>query len=252
MSTRSILLSLKDVNLITLIMAKLFKVFAFSTVALSFQALSLQATQAEDTIYTWTDEQESLTNYGGIPPDEELGSDAVKVIDLQKGVTTRLDFPPRAADALLEKNQQLKPPAAYGAASNQAAAAGTPATSAPKMLGSSTPLPSASATAPKPAVPKPTVPLLASGKSDSFINEEEARKLSEQENKLEAQAKSARRIALEKRRDEMKTLAERVRNGAASRQEIAALMTYRQTASFGEARSALARPKSAKKVELRD
>lgn len=240
-------------------MAKLFKVFAFSTLALSFQALSLQATYAEDTIYTWTDEQESLTNYGGIPPDEELGSDAVKVIDLQKGVTTKVDFPARAVDATVEKNKpQLKPHAGYPAAAiaamnpNAQTEAATPAasTSTPKMLGSSTPVPPAGNT--EQAKPAAQSGMLASGKVSSFINEEEAKKLSEQENKLEEQAKSARRIALEKRRDEMKALAERVRNGAASRQEIAALMTYRQTASFGEARSALARPKTAKRVELND
>ncbi|WP_026470810.1 hypothetical protein [Alkanindiges illinoisensis] len=239
-------------------MAKLFKVFAFSTLALSFEVLSLQAAYAEDTIYTWTDEQESLTNYGGIPPEEELGSDAVKVIDLQKGITTKVDFPARAVDAAAEKNkQQLKPPAGYPAAAisainpNAPTEAATPATSsAPKMLGSSTPVPPPSNT--DQAKPAAQSGMLASGKASSFINEEEAKKLSEQENKLEEQAKSARRIALEKRRDEMKALAERVRNGAASRQEIAALMTYRQTASFGEARSALARPKTAKKVELND
>lgn len=235
-------------------MAKLFKVFAFSTMVLSIQALPLQATHAEDTIYTWTDEQESLTNYGGIPPDEELGSDAVKVIDLQKGVTTKVDFPARAVDGLIEKNkQQLKSPAGYTApttASNAPVDAATPAASAPKMLGSSMPVPPpASADNAKPTA-QPG--MLASGKASSLIDEEEAKKLSEQENKLEEQAKSVRRIALEKRRDEMKALAERVRNGAASRQEIAALMTYRQTASFGEARSALARPKTAKKVELSD
>lgn len=236
-------------------MAKLFKVFAFSTLALSFQVLSLQAAYAEDTIYTWTDEQESLTNYGGIPPEEELSSDAVKVIDLQKGITTKVDFPTRAVDAAAEKSkQQLKPPAAAVAAMNPNAPteAATPATSssAPKMLGSSTPIPPPATT--DQAKPAAQSGMLASGKASSFINEEEAKKLSEQENKLEEQAKSARRIALEKRRDEMKALAERVRNGAASRQEIAALMTYRQTASFGEARSALARPKTAKKVELSD
>lgn len=240
-------------------MAKLFKVFAFSTLALSFQVLSLQAAYAEDTIYTWTDEQESLTNYGGIPPEEELSSDAVKVIDLQKGITTKVDFPTRAVDAAAEKNkQQLKPPAGYPAAAvaamnpNAPTEAATPATSssAPKMLGSSTPVPPPATT--DQAKPAAQSGMLASGKASSFIDEEEAKKLSEQENKLEEQAKSARRIALEKRRDEMKALAERVRNGAASRQEIAALMTYRQTASFGEARSALARPKTAKKVELSD
>ena len=236
-------------------MAKLFKVFAFSTLALSFQVLSLQAASAEDTIYTWTDEQESLTNYGGIPPEEELSSDAVKVIDLQKGITTKVDFPTRALDAAAEKSkQQLKPPAAAAAAMNPNASteAVTPAasSSAPKMLGSSTPVPPPATT--DQAKPAAQSGMLASGKASSFINEEEAKKLSEQENKLEEQAKSARRIALEKRRDEMKALAERVRNGAASRQEIAALMTYRQTASFGEARSALARPKTAKKVELSD
>lgn len=247
----------------TSIMTKLIQFFAFSTFALSTLTLSLQASffqaaHAEDTIYTWTDEQESLTNYGGIPPDEELGSDAVKVIDLQKGVTTKLDFPARAGDAAVEKNKQaLKPPAGYPAAAisamnpNASTEATTVPASAPKMLGSSTPVPPPSSSA-EDDKPAPQPGMLASGKVSTYIDENESKKLNEQENKLEEQAKSARRVALEKRRDEMKALAERVRNGAASRQEIAALMTYRQTASFGEARSALARPKTAKKVELSD
>lgn len=243
-------------------MAKFVKFFIISTLALSVQVLPFQTTQAADTIYTWTDEQESLTNYGGIPPDEELSSDAVKVVDLQKGVTTKVDFPPRAVDVTIDKNKSpLKPPAGYPAAAIAAMNPDTPtetapptaSSSTPKMLGSSTPLPSPAPNAPnEQAKPAAQPGMLASGKASSLINEEEAKKLSEQENKLEEQAKSVRRIALEKRRDEMKALAERVRNGAASRQEIATLMTYRQTASFGEARSALARPKATRKVELSD
>jgi hypothetical protein len=219
-------------------MAKLIKIFAFSTLL-----LSLQTAYADDTIYTWTDEQESLTNYGGIPPDEELSSDAVKVINLQKGITTKLDFPTRNVDELVEKNRQL-------AKSSAGSQTESTATSTPKILSSSTPVAPTPST--ETAKPASQPGMLASGKVNSFIDSEEAKKLSEQEAKLEEQAKSARRIAIDKRKEEMKALAERVRNGAASRQEIAALMTYRQTASFGEARGALARPKTAKKVQLSD
>lgn len=199
-----------------------------------------QQSLANETIYTWTDEQESLTNYGGIPPDDEMGNHAVKVVNLQKGVTTQLEFPTRAVDAAVEKNKELKlltPPGSTppAPASNQ------------KVIGSSAPPAPASSTVEAASPNKPQ--MLASGGSAALVvDPNEAQKLSEQENKLEEQAKSARRIAMEKRREEMKALAERVRNGAASRQEIAALVTYRQTASFGEARSALARPKTAKKV----
>ncbi|RYZ99133.1 MAG: hypothetical protein EOO68_12820 [Moraxellaceae bacterium] len=213
-------------------MANFIKVFAFSTLILT--SYSIQA--AEDTIYTWTDEQEALTNYGGIPPDEELSSDSVKVLNLQQGVATKLQLDARHPLPPTGNNTAIPPSASSGPA---------------RMIGSSTPVPppsnSAIAEAAKPAVQQG---MLASGKVNSFIDSEEAKKLNDQEAKLEEDAKSARRIAMDKRKEEMKSLAERVRNGAASRQEIAALMTYRQTASFAEARSAMARPKTAKKVVL--
>ena len=119
------------------------------------------------------------------------------------------------------------------------------------MIGSSTPPANTNTTAPEVTSSKPQV-LASGGNTQLVVDPLEEEKLNEQEVKLEQQAKSARRIAMDKRREEMKSLAERVRNGAASRQEIAALVTYRQTASFGESRSALARPKTAKKVTLSD
>lgn len=214
------------------IMANFVKVFAFSALILS----SYQVQAAEDTIYTWTDEQEALTNYGGIPPDEELSSDSVKILNLQQGVTTKLQ---------LDARRPLPP------TGNNAAIPPSTSSAPARMIGSSTPVPppsnSAIAEAAKPPVQQG---MLASGKVNSFIDSQEAKKLNDQEAKLEEDAKSARRIAMDKRKEEMKSLAERVRNGAASRQEIAALMTYRQTASFAEARSAMARPKTAKKVVL--
>lgn len=218
---------------------------SFRVIVLAFAIFASQQSLANETIYTWTDEQESLTNYGGIPPDDEIGSNSVKVVNLQKGVTTQLEFPTRAVDAAVERSKELKLLAPPG---NTASTANTPT----KVIGSSAP-PVAVDTPPEAANNKPQPQVLASGGSAKLVEDPlESQKLNEQEAKLEAQAKSARRIAMDKRREEMKALAERVRNGAASRQEIAALVTYRQTASFGEARSALARPKATQKAVLVD
>lgn len=216
---------------------------SYKVLVLTFAVFVSQQSFANETIYTWTEEQDSLTNFGGIPPDDETGNQVVKVVDIQKGLTTRLDFPTRAVDAEVERNNQLKLLTPPGMSA-------PPATSTTKVIGSSAP-PTPTNTPTEAAVSKPQV--LASGGSTKLVVDPlESQKLNDQEEKLEQQAKSARRVAMDKRREEMKGLAERVRNGAASRQEIAALMTYRQTASFGEARSALARPKTAKKVVMED
>ena len=217
---------------------------------LTFAIFASQQSFANETIYTWTEEQNSLTNFGGIPPDDETGNQTVKVVDIQKGVTTQFDFPTRDIDAAVERNRELKllsPPGSTASAPNNSNAT----TSTTKMIGSSTPPAPANTTAPEVTSNKPQV-LASGGNTQLVVDPLEEEKLNEQEVKLEQQAKSARRIAMDKRREEMKSLAERVRNGAASRQEIAALVTYRQTASFGESRSALARPKAAKKVTLSD
>ena len=219
---------------------------------LTFAIFASQQSFANETIYTWTEEQNSLTNFGGIPPDDETGNQTVKVVDIQKGVTTQFDFPTRDIDAAVERNRELKllsPPGSTAPAPNNSNAT----TSTTKMIGSSTPPAPANTntTAPEVTSNKPQV-LASGGNTQLVVDPLEEEKLNEQEVKLEQQAKSARRIAMDKRREEMKSLAERVRNGAASRQEIAALVTYRQTASFGESRSALARPKAAKKVTLSD
>lgn len=219
---------------------------------LTFAIFASQQSFANETIYTWTEEQNSLTNFGGIPPDDETGNQTVKVVDIQKGVTTQFDFPTRDIDAAVERNRELKllsPPGSTASAPNNSNAT----TSTTKMIGSSTPPAPANTntTAPEVTSNKPQV-LASGGNTQLVVDPLEEEKLNEQEVKLEQQAKSARRIAMDKRREEMKSLAERVRNGAASRQEIAALVTYRQTASFGESRSALARPKTAKKVTLSD
>ena len=223
---------------------------SYGAVLLTFAIFASQQSFANETIYTWTEEQNSLTNFGGIPPDDENGNQTVKVVDIQKGVTTQFDFPTRDIDAAVERNKELKllSPPGSAAPSNSNAT-----TSTTKMIGSSTPPAPANTTntAPEVTSNKPQV-LASGGNTQLVIDPVEEEKLNEQEAKLEQQAKSARRIAMDKRREEMKNLAERVRNGAASRQEIAALVTYRQTASFGESRSALARPKAAKKVTLSD
>lgn len=228
---------------------------SYRAALLTFAIFASQQSFANETIYTWTEEQNSLTNFGGIPPDDENGNQTIKVVDIQKGVTTQFDFPTRDIDAAIEKNKELKllsPPGSTAPASSGNSTA-TNSTSTTKMIGSSTPVTPANSsnTASEPDNSKPQV-LASGGNAQLVIDPLEEQKLSEQEAKLEQQAKSARRIAMDKRREEMKILAERVRNGAASRQEIAALVTYRQTASFGESRSALARPKSAKKVVLND
>lgn len=226
---------------------------SYRAVLLTFAIFASQQSFANETIYTW-EEENSLTNFGGIPPDDENGNQTVKVVDVQKGITTQFDFPTRAIDAAVEKNKELKllsPPSSTAPTSSN----GNSSASTTKMIGSSTPPAPAHTNNPTPEMtsskPKPQV-LASGGNTQLVIDPLEEEKLSEQEAKLEEQAKSARRIAMEKRREEMKSLAERVRNGAASRQEIAALVTYRQTASFGESRSALARPKTAKKVTLND
>ena len=217
---------------------------------LTFAIFASQQSFANETIYTWTEEQNSLTNFGGIPPDDETGNQTVKVVDIQKGVTTQFDFPTRDIDAAVERNRELKllsPPGSTAPSNSNAT------TSTTKMIGSSTPPAPANTNTTAPEVTRNKPQVLASGGNTQLVVDPlEEEKLNEQEVKLEQQAKSARRIAMDKRREEMKSLAERVRNGAASRQEIAALVTYRQTASFGESRSALARPKAAKKVTLSD
>ncbi|XID74154.1 hypothetical protein ACF3NA_06190 [Alkanindiges sp. WGS2144] len=216
---------------------------SFKVLVLSFAILGSNSSLAE-TIYTWEDEREALTNYGDIPPDDELGADAVKIVNLQQGLTTKVDFPTRAVDEAIEKSRQLSliSPSAGPASQNPSA------TNAPKMIGSSAPA-STGATLPPQPLANDQPRMLGSGSSNTANDSAEAQKLNEQEAKLEAQAQSARRIAMDKRKEEMRALAERVRNGAASRQEIAALMTYRQTASFGEARGALARPKVSTKSQ---
>ena len=221
---------------------------------LTFAIFASQQSFANETIYTWTEEQNSLTNFGGIPPDDETGNQTVKVVDIQKGVTTQFDFPTRDIDAAVERNRELKllsPPGSTAPAPSNSNAT----TSTTKMIGSSTPPANTNTntnnTAPEVTSNKPQV-LASGGNTQLVVDPLEEEKLNEQEVKLEQQAKSARRIAMDKRREEMKSLAERVRNGAATRQEIAALVTNRQTASFGESRSALARPKAAKKVTLSD
>lgn len=207
---------------------------------------------ADETIYTWTD-QAALTNYGDIPPDDELQNNAVKVLNMQQGVTQKLEFPNRA---IVDPNNPANKANVTGSgtsATNPAipSAAVTPA-APPRIVGQSNP-PPVPPKAPATDASKPNAPtMIASGRTDPVKDAIEEKKVIEQEAKLEEDAKSARRVAMDKRKQEMQALAERVRNGAASRQEIAALMTYRQTATFAEARSAMARPKAtmARKVEL--
>ena len=219
-------------------MSNFYKVLVLTSVI-----FAAQQSFAADSIYTWTEEQNSLTNFGGIPPDDETGNQTVKVIDIQKGLTTRLDFPTRPIDEEIERNKELKLMTPPGMSA-------PPVNNNTKVIGSSAPPAPANAVVEAPTN-KPQV-LASGGSSKLMIDPLESQKLNDQEEKLEQQAKSARRVAMDKRREEMKILAERVRNGAASRKEIAALVTYRQTASFGEARGALARPKTATKVTLED
>lgn len=220
--------------------------------------VSQSAQAGDETIYTWTD-QEALTNYGDIPPDDEMQNNAVKVISMQKGVTQKLEFPTRNVNDPNPSSNTAKLPTmpnsgAPTAATSNGNGSTSTATTAPKIVGQSNP-PAADKNTPANDDAKANAPtMIASGKLDPMKEAVEEKKIQDQEAKLEEDAKTARRVAIDKRKQEMQTLAERVRNGAASRQEIATLMTYRQTASFAEARSAMARPKTAapRKVVLTD
>lgn len=209
-----------------------------------------QSSWADDTIYTWQDQQNDLTNYAAIPPDDQISSGNLKVFNPEKGLTTHAALPAR--DPLI--NPVTGTPVVPANATGAAAPAGTPPGAVVSQTPGSTPAPPAPAkpetasasSQPDPAKPANNAKVLTQGGSQQTIypvdDPEQKRKISEQNEKLEASAKSAKRVAEEKRMDEMKDLAERVRNGAATKKEIAALMMYRQTANFRDARKAMAAP----------
>ena len=210
-------------------------------------------TWADDTIYTWQD-QTDLTNYAAIPPDDQIGSDNLKVFHPEKGLVTQAGLPAR--DPLVLNDGKTMPPVHPSAASSTSPAATSASQSAPATAGaviSQTPgTPAAPAgnaktdTTDTAKTPANNARVLTQGSSQPTIypvdDPDQKRKISEQVEKIEANAKTAKRVAEEKRMDEMKDLAERVRNGAATKKEIAALMMYRQTANFRDARKAMAAP----------
>jgi hypothetical protein len=225
-------------------MSNLFKVLVWLSIGL----VSNVAVGAEDTIYTWQDERNDLVNYAGVPPDDQIGSNNLKVFIPEKGLTKEANLAVRTLPAN-EQNSlppMITPPATV--------IGGSPSIVNKPMSNAQQDLLKAqqqaaqtvsAETANKPATPAPR--LLSQGNNTQAVNPMveayEKQKISQQVDKLEEDAKSAQRIAEERRREEMKILAERVRNGAATKKEIATLITYRQTASFKDARAAMAQPK---------
>lgn len=207
---------------------------------------------ADETIYTWQD-QADLTNYAAVPPDDQIGSDNLKVFHPEKGLVTQAGLPARDPLVL---NDGKTPPPVHSSASTPSGSS-QPATTVPSgAVISQTPgaTPSSTGTnkaepaaAPDAAKnPATNTRVLTQGSNQQTVypvdDPDQKRKISEQVDKIEANAKTAKRVAEERRMDEMKDLAERVRNGAATKKEIAALMMYRQTASFRDARKAMAAP----------
>lgn len=207
------------------------------------------ASWADETIYTWQDQESDLTNYAAIPPDDQIGSDNLKVFHPEKGLVTQASMPARDPLVLDAKTQPPVHPSAATAPSTATPAAANPATS---TVIAQTPVAPASQSQNKTEAIDPgkaannNTRVLTQGGSQQTIypadDPDQKRKISEQVGKIEANAKTAKRVAEERRMDEMKELAERVRNGAATKKEIAALMMYRQTASFRDARKAMAAP----------
>ena len=202
-----------------------------------------QASWADDTIYTWQDQQNDLTNYAAIPPEDQFGSDNLKVFNPEKGLTTNASLPAR--DPLLSSTTTPNGATATPAAPGTPAGAVISQTPGTAPAASTTKTEVAATTQPA-DLSKPAAKVLTQGASQQTTypvdDPEQKRKISEQNEKLEASAKTAKRVAEERRMDEMKDLAERVRNGAATKKEIAALMMYRQTANFRDARKAMAAP----------
>lgn len=222
----------------------------FFTSVLSLTICSV--TWADETIYTWQDQQSDLTNYAAIPPDDQFGSGNLKVFNPEIGLTTSASLPARDP-LILNDGKTVLPGTA--APANTMPVAPTPAGAVISQTPGSAPAPATNSTktteiAPgtDPLKPASNTRILTQGSSSSqqtiypVDDPEQKRKISEQVDKIEASAKTAKRVAEERRLEEMKDLAERVRNGAATKKEIAALMMYRQTASFRDARKAMAAP----------
>lgn len=199
---------------------------------------------AEDTIYTWTDQQNDLTNYAGIPPDDQIGTDNLKVFSPEKGLVTNANLPVRDMTAPSTPLIPSKPSSTTNQ-SQPATSPGAPPTMTQTPIASSKPIPPAPPVEEANKLPTNTR-MLTQGTSQPNFNtandSEEKHKISEQVNRIEESSKSAKKVAEERRLEEMKELAERVRNGAATKKEIAALMMYRQTASFKDARRAMSTP----------
>lgn len=224
----------------------------FFTSVLSLTICSV--TWADETIYTWQDQQSDLTNYAAIPPDDQFGSGNLKVFNPEIGLTTSASLPARDPLILNDAKTAL-PGTPLAAPANTTAEPVTPAGAVISQTPGSVPLPAANSAKPPeitsgadPLKPASNTRILTQGGSNNqqtiypADDTEQKRKISEQVDKIEASAKTAKRVAEERRLEEMKELAERVRNGAATKKEIAALMMYRQTASFRDARKAMAAP----------
>lgn len=209
--------------------------------------------RAADKIYRWQDEHNDLTNYAAIPPDDQMGSGSLKIYSPEIGVASNLNLPVRT---LSEAEQDLLPSMVNKPVGK--AIAGSPAIINKPISNAeaSAAVKTAVVVTTAESVNKPTTTiqprLLSQGSSQTINPIEEIvaqQKISQQVEKIEENVKTAQRIAEDKRREEMQVLAERVRNGAATKKEIAALITYRQTASFKDARSAMALPTKVKAMQ---
>lgn len=228
-----------------------------SSLAKSFIGLTMiivcTYASAVDKIYRWQDEQNDLMNYAAIPPDDQMGSDSLKVFSPEIGIATNINLPVRTltvAEQEMMPSMSSKPLGKVIGGS--LAIVNKPISNAEEDAAKTQP---ATTNAPDDTTTKSITPpprLLSQGSSQTIkpIDDVMAeQRISQQVEKIEENVKTVQRIAENKRLEEMQVLAERVRNGAATKQEIAALITYRQTASFKDARRAMALPPKVKAMQ---